>query len=141
MIDLHGIAYVSTATAAMTVAELEALLLEIRQLNEVHAITGVLLYSDGNFMQYIEGPAQPLQAAYARIGASRRHTDIIEIFNRPVRARTFSGWHMGFAQPARSELMALSTAQWQTATDEISDADASAPGLLLLKGFWERALR
>ncbi len=141
MSTLRAIVYVSTATQAMTVRQLESLLLEIRELNERNAVTGVLLYSDGNFMQCIEGPEESLYITYDRIRASRRHTDIIEILNAPIGVRTFSEWQMGFAQPTKSELMALSTAQWETTSLASGESTSVSPGLLLLKSFWERARR
>ena len=142
MSDLRAIAYVSSATQQlMTVPQLESLLVQARDLNLQSAVTGVLLYSDGNFMQYFEGSEDSVRDTYERIRASRRHRDIIEILNERIAQRSFPDWQMGFAQPAQSELLALSTARWQSMAGEALGSSAISPGLALLQNFWKRARR
>jgi hypothetical protein len=48
----------------MTDAEIEALLISARNSNAAQNITGVLMYLDGNFVQYIEGPEDNLLKTY-----------------------------------------------------------------------------
>jgi hypothetical protein len=139
MSDLRAIVYVSSATQLMSVPQLESLLVVARVLNLEIAVTGVLLYSDGNFMQYFEGSEESVRVTYERIRASRRHKDIIEILNERVALRSFADWQMGFAQPTRSELLALSTARWQSMAGEAPGSADISPGLALLQDFWKRA--
>ncbi|MCW5658490.1 MAG: BLUF domain-containing protein [Burkholderiaceae bacterium] len=139
MSDLKAIAYVSSATQLMTVAQLESLLVEARDLNLESGVTGVLLYSDGNFMQYFEGSEESMRVTYERIRASQRHKDIMEILNERIAQRSFPDWQMGFAQATQSELLALSTARWQRMAGEARDSSAVSPGLALLQNFWRRA--
>ena len=141
MSDLRAIAYVSSATCLMTVPQLESLLVEVRGINLQNSITGVLLYSDGNFMQYIEGPERALSITYARIRSSRRHKGIIELLNERIAYRSFPDWQMGFAQPTQSELLALSTERWQSNADEGPDSLDTSPGLTLLRSFWNSLRR
>ena len=54
--DLRAIAYVSSATRLLSVAELETLLVTARDLNLQSSVTGVLLYGSGIFMPFFEGP-------------------------------------------------------------------------------------
>ena len=123
----------------MSVPQLESLLLVARGLNLEDAVTGVLLYSDGNFMQYFEGSEESVRVTYERIRASRQHKDIIEILSERVAQRSFPDWQMGFAQPTQSELLALSTARWQSMAVEAPGSSAISPGLALLQDFWKRA--
>ncbi len=139
MSDLRAIVYVSTAIQLMSVSQLESLLLVARGLNLEDAVTGVLLYSDGNFMQYFEGSEESVRVTYERIRASRQHKDIIEILSERVAQRSFPDWQMGFAQPTQSELLALSTARWQSMAVEAPGSSAISPGLALLQDFWKRA--
>jgi Sensors of blue-light using FAD len=141
MSDMRAIAYVSSATQLMTVPQLESLLVQARGLNLESAVTGVLLYSDGNFMQYFEGSEDSMRVTYERIRASRRHKGIIEILNERIAQRSFPDWQMAFAQPTQSELLALSTARWQTMAGEPLGSSAISPGLALLQNFWKRARR
>ena len=77
MPDLCAIAYDSSATRLLSVAELETLLVTARDLNLQSSVTGVLLYGSGIFMQCFEGPQPAVHETYERIRASRQHTDII----------------------------------------------------------------
>jgi hypothetical protein len=141
MSDLRAIVYVSTATQLMSVSQLESLLVEARDLNRKSAITGVLLYNDGNFIQYFEGSVEAVRITYERIQSSRSHKGIIELMNERIAHRNFADWQMGFAQPTQSELLALSTARWQCMESEGHGSMGKSPGLSLLQGFWKRARR
>lgn len=141
MSDLRAIAYVSSATYLMAVPQLESLLVVARNLNLESSVTGVLLYSDGNFMQYFEGSEGAVSITYERIRSSRRHKGIIALMNERIVERSFPDWHMGFAQPTQSELLSLSTARWQSMAGEAPGSLATSPGLALLRGFWKDARR
>jgi hypothetical protein len=140
MSGLRSIVYVSTAVRLMGEAELEGLLTEARALNLESGTTGVLLYSEGSFMQCIEAERADVYVTYERVRASRRHTGLIELIDEPVAARTFGDWQMGFARAARSDLLAMSSARWQQHVDDATGQPISA-GLMLLREFWERNRR
>jgi hypothetical protein len=55
---MHAIAYVSAASWNLLEEQLERIVSESRRLNALNGITGVLLYCDGNFMQYLPRPAR-----------------------------------------------------------------------------------
>jgi hypothetical protein len=120
----------------MKAQDLEFLLIESRRLNHRNDITGVLLHSDGNFMQCFEGPEQAVNETYERIRASRRHKDLIELMNERVRRRSFSAWDMGLAEPATSMLLSLSSARWNSQAANPKQLLQSSPGFELLLGFW-----
>ncbi len=141
MQQLQAIAYVSNATVEFTPGLLEALLVEARALNAEAAITGVLLFNDGNFMQYFEGPVAAVGETYQRVLASRRHRDVVELMHAPVQQRSFGTWDMGLARPSPSELLAISTARWERVVAMRSLAAEETPGLVLLKGFWNSVRR
>lgn len=50
-----SIAYVSSATVAFNETKLQDLVAQCQRNNERLGVTGILVYSDGNFMQVIEG--------------------------------------------------------------------------------------
>jgi Sensors of blue-light using FAD len=52
---MFHIVYASSASEAFTGPELQVLLDQARQKNAKFAVTGMLLYKDGNFMQVLEG--------------------------------------------------------------------------------------
>ena len=139
MPDLQTIAYVSTAIRLLSVAELETLLVTARDLNLQNSVTGVLLYSGGNFMQCFEGPPPAVHETYERIRASHQHTDIIELLNEPLDVRGFADWQMGFSQVTRSELLTLSHARWARLNAEVRGTAPTSSGLALLQNFWQHA--
>ena len=141
MPELRSIIYVSTAVSLFTDQQLEALLIEARRLNLESGVTGVLLYCDGNFMQCLEGPPDSLQITYNRILASRRHTNVVQLLDRRIEARSFADWQMGFAEPTRSELLSLTTARWQEMSAGPHISASISPGLALLRSFWQRMRR
>lgn len=134
---LWGIAYVSTAVTTMTRDDLEFLLVEGRRLNRENEITGVLLHSSGNFMQYFEGPKTAAYATFERIKVSRRHHGIIELLDQAVPVRSFTGWDMGLAEVTDSQLLKMSTANWTRALDDAQGTASGSEGLGLLRMFWK----
>ena len=95
---LSQLIYISTATGD-TVADIEPALRNILEVsvrnNRAQGLTGMLLYSNGGFMQVLEGKEDALQAAYGRIAADPRHKDLYLLAHEPVAARAFSQWHLG----------------------------------------------
>lgn len=142
MSDLQALAYVSSAVGALTEADLEALLLRARAFNEAVGVSGALLYHDGSFFQYLEGPAASVEKVYARIKASPKHRGLIELLRRPVEQRQFDGWHMGFARAPRSVILGLAQSDWLDRLHEQEAGAASPPsGVKLLLEFWRNASR
>lgn len=126
--SLHAIAYASTAARDLTEADLDGVVEESRRLNAAAGVTGVLLYCDGNFMQYIEGPADAVAQAFARIRASRWHYQVNELMDQPIAEREFAQWSMGFSRCLGVELLEL-----------VAGGPARArpgPGREMLRTFW-----
>ncbi len=96
MNELQALVYVSTAAHHLSEAEIGHLLDRARQRNATEQVTGVLLYSHGNFMQYLEGPRAGVARIYEHIVADRLHHGIIELVREPIAVREFSDWTMAF---------------------------------------------
>jgi hypothetical protein len=120
---LGALAYRSTAAGSVTSADLEALLFDARAFNAHSGVTGVLLVAEGQYLQYLEGPAHALESVYARIQASRRHRELEILFKGDVSERLFETWHMAFAQVPESTFLRLAEADWE------ADLGASGPRL------------
>lgn len=132
--QLEAVAYTSSAVPDTTVSSLEQLLLQARKKNAELGVTGVLLYHDGSFFQYFEGPPEAVEEVYARIRRSPLHRGIIELMRGPIQARSFGSWLMGFTQAPASTVLALSNASWTASVRQ--PAVATSPGLELLLQFW-----
>ena len=72
------------------------LLEKSRKNNSALDITGMLLYKDGNFMQFLEGPKEAVLALAARIKLDPRHRGVIVLLQEEHTGREFDQWAMGF---------------------------------------------
>lgn len=93
---LHCIAYMSTATKPMNSDELLFLLEQSREKNKRLEITGMLVYSLGNFVQILEGSAENVKGVYHSITQDSRHFGILKLIDKTIKCRSFSEWSMGF---------------------------------------------
>lgn len=66
--------------------------------NREDGITGMLLYSGGNFLQVLEGEKAQVRATYERICADPRHRNITLLTEEDVAERQFANWSMGYRQ-------------------------------------------
>lgn len=96
--------YVSAATRLMSDGELVSLLEVSRRRNQVDALTGMLLYKDGSFIQALEGEDEPLRRTRERICRDPRHGGLVFLREGEIAGRSFAGWSMGFRSVASDEL-------------------------------------
>jgi len=101
--NLKQVIYVSSAVGLPLPEEIERLLHVSRKHNEHDAISGLLLYHDGSFMQIIEGSEDAVDALFSRIRMDPLHRNIIKLHEGPTSGRLFPGWSMGFARPDTSK--------------------------------------
>jgi hypothetical protein len=99
--------YCSAADGGFTVPDFEKLLLEARDHNNRHALTGMLLYAEGTFFQVLEGQAEVVDALYAKIESDARHTNVTRIMHEPIPRRSFDMWTMGFSSVSRHDLATI----------------------------------
>ena len=92
--DLWAIVYVSKAARPVTLDDLLQILEGARRRNVEEGITGVLLYADGYFMQYLEGPEAGLRRVYSIIKTHPLHYGLIDLVREPVLTRGFAEWSM-----------------------------------------------
>ncbi len=135
MAALHYLTYLSTATHLMTQRELDQLLSVSRTNNQQTGISGVLLYHEGCFFQYIEGEYDALQLLFTHIKQDPRHHNIIELYAQSIPQRGFQQWYMGFTEVTHSELQQLAQADWQSLSTQLQPVSI---GIQLLQNFWQR---
>ena len=136
MTQLYSIVYVSSATRRLVPSDLDDILEGARVNNRANGLTGLLLHSNGNFMQLLEGPLAALEGALARIRASTRHHQLIEFMREPIAVREFPEWSMGLSQATAPQFLALRTASWKVPVAAEGAAQESA-GRELLRQFWQ----
>lgn len=94
--QLYELAYVSYAVRHMEQDDLNKLLEDARSNNHAQAISGMLLYAEGAFLQVLEGEQSRVQALYNQICADDRHAHAMVIHEGPISSRSFPDWKMGF---------------------------------------------
>jgi hypothetical protein len=91
--------YVSTATKLLEAEGLNALLVKCRDNNAAEAITGMLMYVGGNFLQALEGDEAAVWGLYTRIRRDYRHHNVTTLYESPIEQRQFSRWSLALARP------------------------------------------
>ena len=93
--SLVQLVYVSLAVRPFSPDELASILRTSRKNNAAVGVTGALLYSEGNVMQALEGPADAVDATFRRIQGDPRHRTVSVLYRGPVSERAFPEWEMG----------------------------------------------
>lgn len=135
---LTAIAYTSVASHSLSARDLDSILVDARAFNQKVGVTGALLYAEGVFFQYFEGPAAGVTEVYQKIKLSDKHKDIKELVHETVDARQFAAWHMAFAEAPSTVLEELTNEYWEMTLPELRQ-QAPSPGLKLLLEFWSTA--
>lgn len=135
--ELQAISYTSSAVHIPSRDEIENLLIKARARNQQESVTGVLLYCDGSFHQYIEGPSEGLDRVYAAILRDPLHHHIFEMLREPIEQREFAAWSMGY----RGSDLLSGTQDEESLTALLADESFRlTPGRLLLNAFWTKGL-
>ncbi|MEM7109845.1 MAG: BLUF domain-containing protein [Bacteroidota bacterium] len=75
--------------------EIDNILAACTKNNQKLDITGVLLYSEKQFVQYLEGDNEKIFSLYYKIKQDKRHKNVVLVTNEIINERAFPSWHMG----------------------------------------------
>lgn len=141
MQSLYSLIYTSVRSASCTEKEIEKILDSCKKNNPGKHITGVLLYSNKRFIQYIEGNEKEITALYELILSDKRHSGIMKRAFLPIQERLFPSWHMGYKdidRQAPKYLSAISAADHKAFNEMLSgDTVYDNRSLRILKLFFE----
>ena len=93
---MYFVIYVSTAAKLFSNEELQAILIQSRAWNLAENITGMLLYKEGCFMQFLEGSREDVLFLLNKIKADPRHHNLIVLLQEEHPEREFRNWAMAF---------------------------------------------
>jgi len=88
--------YISSSTKSPSEAELVRLLEQARSNNQRKNITGMLLYSNGTYLQALEGEAKDVHELYEIIRSDSRNEGNVVLRESEIASRDFPDWNMGF---------------------------------------------
>ena len=91
----------SRAVPAVDREELVAILKKSKANNPKAGITGVQCFSEGIFMQALEGGRNAVSALYNRIAVDPRHGEVALLNYEEIAERRFAGWSMSQVNMAR----------------------------------------
>jgi hypothetical protein len=72
--------------------------------NQLHGVTGMLLYHEGSLLQVLEGATQDVNETYRKIESDPRHHDLFLLDDFQVMTRDFANWSMGFSRISSEDL-------------------------------------
>jgi hypothetical protein len=130
---LASIVYRSRATSDFNTRELERILQTAQARNRAEHITGLMLYDDNRFYQWLEGPPDSIARIMESIHKDPRHTDVRVIDDKPIESRFFADWDMKLATPdtaARAWVRDV-IAPPADITDDLRRQPDAAPALLV----------
>jgi hypothetical protein len=88
--------YASSATVRLSQHDLLELLKKARLKNEAQGLTGMLLYRDGTYLQYLEGQRADIDGLLKRLREDARHKEIRILREGTVPERLFPDWSMAY---------------------------------------------
>lgn len=92
---LSHLVYISKREPKCTDEEIEKILRACQENNSKIDTTGVLLYTDKQFVQYLEGEYKKIMGLYDKIKGDERHKKVALITSGPIKERLFPSWEMG----------------------------------------------
>ncbi|WP_314037669.1 BLUF domain-containing protein [Dietzia sp. CH92] len=110
---LKYLVYTSTASREMRPEDFESILRTARERNRRVGITGVLLFRDDCFIQFLEGPPAEIDALLDDIAGDDRHERLRVLLTETTTERSFADWRMGFGTPRSTR---------STGTDGVRDS-------------------
>ena len=93
--------YASRAVPTIDQEELIAILRKSKANNPAVGVTGVLCFSEGIFLQVLEGGRSGVNKLYNRIASDDRHTNVELLCYEEIGERRFAGWSMGQVNMSR----------------------------------------
>ena len=97
--DVYQIVYISGATQPIADRDLRVLANSFAQRNKQLHVTGLLLYHNKRFMQFLEGDIMIVGGLFEKIRNDPRHHSVFVMRRQYVLNRQFPDWTMRLAAP------------------------------------------
>lgn len=137
---LSQLVYVSVRNSNCTEEEIQKILEACKRNNKEKDVTGVLLYSDTHFVQYLEGEYGKISSLYDKIKLDNRHKNAIMINTAPIKERSFPSWQMGAKKFDNEEVeyqTELTPSEKQAFRSLLSGNEANQQTIRLIKKFFK----
>ena len=99
--SIHNLVYCSQASADLDDEVIASIIATARHHNPRLGITGLLVFGQGIFFQWLEGPRDNVTGLLACIAADTRHTNLVVLSQEDdIRDRLFPEWDMEWVEAA-----------------------------------------
>ncbi len=92
----YAIVYVSTVSNELEKEEIEGILNNSKDWNNENGITGLLLFSGGNFFQIIEGEKNKICDLFEDIKLDKRHHNVTQFYGKVIYKEAYDGYDSDF---------------------------------------------
>lgn len=92
----YAIVYVSNASEDLEKNQINEILNNSKKWNNDNDITGLLLFSGGNFFQIIEGEKKTIIELFQNIQSDNRHHNIMQILGKDIHKPAYDGFESDF---------------------------------------------
>ncbi len=136
---MFHLVYTSYAVEPFSGAALIDLLNQSRAYNKIHGITGMLIYSNGRFIQALEGEMTDVERVYSSIYKDPRHKRVIRVIEGESKERIFKDWSMGFKNLTEDDFNSMEGFQdIEIFFDKHKKAEGSNLVMIFLRLFYEK---
>jgi hypothetical protein len=134
---VYTLIYVSTAREKQSKESLSSLTDKASNRNVALGVSGMLLYSLGNFMQCLEGSKESIDILMQSISSDSRHSGLLVLWEGETSNREFSDWGMAADSP---DVGLTQIASSRAVGDWLNTSIDAPKGItrVLLEGFWQR---
>lgn len=88
----YAICYVSSAATPVNLEDISDVLKQAKEKNIKNDVKGILLYSEGNFFQVLEGDKNYILELYTLIENDPRHHTLIQVLGKGIDQGSFDGY-------------------------------------------------
>lgn len=134
---LKHLSYVSEQSYILSEADIEQLLIQCRSKNSALGISGMLIYFDGTFTQFLEGPEAAIDGVFSKIQKDTRHHNVVLLASGFSDKRAFTDWSMAYKKLNPGEAQKILGYKRFKKEDLFTESSPGIqhPGVLLLKNF------
>lgn len=100
----YQLVYSSSPAKKMMQSNLYIILRNARLKNKRANVTGLLVLTDGSFLQVLEGEENIVKTIFEKIQLDTRHQDITILSEGNVENRAFPNWEMAYASPSARDM-------------------------------------
>jgi len=131
---MYYLIYISTAVKLMSQDDLADILTKSRANNIAKKVTGILLYSQGTFIQALEGDEEAVMETYHKIEKDGNHKNLVIIITGTSKQRVFADWSMAFISVDPNKMDELE-GYINPLKQELFEGNETNPAITIMKTF------